>query len=337
MIKHRFPVAATLIILAGCQSDRENTAQSSTSAAAPGNSAHSVPAAPIAPDLSGFKLDNVTLHVTSGPPGAAPTPPEPDTSPAGRLATVKQDYEDAISAYSALFKDAKTKEEREVISKDAKRPDVDTYRARARAIVDEDPAAPVALDAITWMLTNARGGTDQAELLAIVEKNHMQSDKLVGLARGLSNDTKNGGQEFVQMLVEKSTNANVRGTALYSLASEMQRDIDSAKSIQSAKEEDADKMSKRYGARLETLKALDVTAQQKQVDAMLERTVKDFPDVAYGKTTLGERAGADLFERNNLVVGKLAPDIEGEDLDGAKFHLADYRGKIVLLDFWGNW
>ena len=38
-----------------------------------------------------------------------------------------------------------------------------------------------------------------------------------------------------------------------------------------------------------------------------------------------------------LKVGNLAPEIEGEDLDGKKLKLSDYRGKVVLLDFWGNW
>ena len=36
-------------------------------------------------------------------------------------------------------------------------------------------------------------------------------------------------------------------------------------------------------------------------------------------------------------VGESAPEIEGEDLDGKKFKLSDYRGKVVLLDFWGHW
>jgi predicted Zn finger-like uncharacterized protein len=36
-------------------------------------------------------------------------------------------------------------------------------------------------------------------------------------------------------------------------------------------------------------------------------------------------------------VGSAAPEIEAEDLDGKKFKLSDYRGKVVLLDFWGNW
>jgi peroxiredoxin len=38
-----------------------------------------------------------------------------------------------------------------------------------------------------------------------------------------------------------------------------------------------------------------------------------------------------------LAIGKVAPDIEGEDIDGRRFKLSDYRGKVVLLDFWGNW
>ncbi|MBI4659689.1 MAG: PDZ domain-containing protein [Verrucomicrobia bacterium] len=35
--------------------------------------------------------------------------------------------------------------------------------------------------------------------------------------------------------------------------------------------------------------------------------------------------------------GKAAPEIEGEDMDGKKFKLSDYRGKAVMLDFWGDW
>jgi cytochrome oxidase Cu insertion factor (SCO1/SenC/PrrC family) len=36
-------------------------------------------------------------------------------------------------------------------------------------------------------------------------------------------------------------------------------------------------------------------------------------------------------------VGAVAPEIEGEDLAGTNFKLSDYRGKVVLLDFWGDW
>jgi cytochrome oxidase Cu insertion factor (SCO1/SenC/PrrC family) len=38
-----------------------------------------------------------------------------------------------------------------------------------------------------------------------------------------------------------------------------------------------------------------------------------------------------------LEVGNMAPEIDGEDIDGHRFKLSDYRGKVVVLDFWGHW
>jgi peroxiredoxin len=44
-----------------------------------------------------------------------------------------------------------------------------------------------------------------------------------------------------------------------------------------------------------------------------------------------------LFLFQKLSVGKVAPDIEGEDMEGKKFKLSDYRGKVVVLDYWAFW
>jgi peroxiredoxin len=38
-----------------------------------------------------------------------------------------------------------------------------------------------------------------------------------------------------------------------------------------------------------------------------------------------------------LTIGKTAPDIIGGDLDGVPFKLSDYRGKVVVLMFSGEW
>ena len=37
------------------------------------------------------------------------------------------------------------------------------------------------------------------------------------------------------------------------------------------------------------------------------------------------------------VLGTEAPEIVGVDLDGVEFKLSDYRGKVVMLDFYGDW
>lgn len=57
----------------------------------------------------------------------------------------------------------------------------------------------------------------------------------------------------------------------------------------------------------------------------------------YPKTDQAKRAERDIFEAENLSVGKPAPDFQATDENGASFKLSDYKGKVVVLDFWGFW
>lgn len=36
-------------------------------------------------------------------------------------------------------------------------------------------------------------------------------------------------------------------------------------------------------------------------------------------------------------IGNTMPDFQGEDVDGKLIKLSDYKGKVVLLNFWGTW
>ena len=53
------------------------------------------------------------------------------------------------------------------------------------------------------------------------------------------------------------------------------------------------------------------------------------------------RPGLKDFVANRLkrieLVGKVAPPIQGTDLDGKAFNLADEKGKVVLVVFWASW
>ena len=80
-------------------------------------------------------------------------------------------------------------------------------------------------------------------------------------------------------------------------------------------------------------------ANDPKAEGVLVDVQKNYGDVPIwgGRSTAGKKAGGDLFEARNLTVGKVTPEIEGEDIDGVVFKLSDYRGKVVFLDFWGDW
>lgn len=71
-------------------------------------------------------------------------------------------------------------------------------------------------------------------------------------------------------------------------------------------------------------------AEMKKVESLLDSYVKS-------SSGLLTRAKDQLFVINNLTPGATAMEIEGVDLEGNEFKLSDYRGKVVFLDFWGDW
>ena len=55
---------------------------------------------------------------------------------------------------------------------------------------------------------------------------------------------------------------------------------------------------------------------------------------------LGGAAAPDILpvaERNVVKLGELAPNFQLPDLNGRLVTLSDFRGKVVLLNFWATW
>ena len=88
---------------------------------------------------------------------------------------------------------------------------------------------------------------------------------------------------------------------------------------------------------LARLKSTDPAGLVKEIESLFEKVEKEFADINSGRGTLGKLAASELNEIRNLGVGKASPDITGEDLDGKAFKLSDYKGKVVVVDFWGDW
>ena len=75
---------------------------------------------------------------------------------------------------------------------------------------------------------------------------------------------------------------------------------------------------------------------------LYERVAAEYGDVLWheglpDEARLGAMARDELFVIRELGIGQSAPEIAGADLTGIPFKLSDYRGKVVLLDFWGYW
>ena len=88
-------------------------------------------------------------------------------------------------------------------------------------------------------------------------------------------------------------------------------------------------LAKRYES---AFQKKDPTASKfaEEAEAVLEKTGKNFAN-------LNAQTSEALFDLTKLAVGRKAMEIEGEDIDGEKFKLSDYRGKVVVIDFWGDW
>jgi hypothetical protein len=92
--------------------------------------------------------------------------------------------------------------------------------------------------------------------------------------------------------------------------------------------------------RADDVAATDAKAAEKvsgESEQFFQRAADKYADVkADFRGTVGKVAERELFDLRNLSIGQAAPAVEGEDQDGKKFKLSDYRGKVVLLDFWSE-
>ena len=82
----------------------------------------------------------------------------------------------------------------------------------------------------------------------------------------------------------------------------------------------------------------DLEARKKEGMELLREVVQKYPRAADARgRTYASQAEGWIFQAERLQVGMVAPEIEAPDTSGVPFKLSDYRGKVVLLDFWGHW
>lgn len=212
---------------------------------------------------------------------------------------------------------------------------------RALALAKDHPGDPAAIDALLWVVGKGyRPETGEAfELLA---RDYITDERIAPACPATRREVASEPariDRFLRAALSRSPHRDVRGQACMGLAEFLSFRAEAIRYARSHPEEPP-----WYEAALLTPEDLamyrDRTPDDLDDEAVLlyERVVAEFADLKdRSGRRLDEVAEGKLERIRNLVVGKVAPEIKGEDVDGTRLKLSDYRGKVVVLTFSGNW
>ena len=254
-----------------------------------------------------------------------------------QAAAVLDEYESARQSFVDEYQKATTDAEREKIAK-AKMPDRGIYAHRAFDLARSRPADPGSVDAaaVALQLAASQDFKLKSETLDVLETRHLNDPRLPETFQWLLDWPSKKTEAFLQDVSQKSTSRNVRGQALLALAGyfrqksrwgeRFKQDPDMRKDIE--KEHNRD-----------VIDALPENIEKPlaQAKALYQKVIDEYGDVKGPNGSIAELARNILYAFDHLTVGNKAPEIEGPTIDGKTMKLREYQGKVVVLDFWGDW
>jgi thiol-disulfide isomerase/thioredoxin len=269
-------------------------------------------------------------------------PADPKSKLVERAQTVKLEYEAAAAAFRAAQAAAKTAEEKQ--KADASYPSPIIFADRMLAIARANPGSEEAFQALSWIVERfGRSGprlSEPQEAFRTLARDHAIDSRLQEACRAAGGSYRPAHEEFLRAVLAKNPNHAVKAAACYALAHSLSEKLRAKDFLIDFRETpNFEAIVKSMGSELvETLRGTDAHATTKEVEELYQRVIAEFADAKdHRGISLAERAKNALFERKSLNVGQVAPEIEGKDIEGVPFKLSDYRGKVVVLNFWGTW
>jgi hypothetical protein len=270
--------------------------------------------------------------------GAAQDPPQDEAAIDASVEAVTDEYDAAVAAFGEAYGAAQTDEERQKLLQHY--PDASKWFPRLLAIGEEHPGTNGAVRALVWIVQHAQGTEEQA----VLARDYLMNDYLLHpgigpLCEVLGSRLDAPNEEALRKILAENPERVPQGCAAFALAKLLAQESELARIFAADSNAEVRKQYEGYygkevAARMATL---DAAKLDKEAETLFEKVCKEYADVPGSRGKLGALAGAELFERRNLQIGKTAPDIAGEDIEGRAFKLSDYHGKVVMLDFWGNW
>jgi hypothetical protein len=217
-------------------------------------------------------------------------------------------------------------------------------------LAEKNATDPIALDALIQVVlqeiylqnntTHAGWGKDSPErkAIALLLRDHVRSDKLGEACRRMSYGFRSECESFLRTVLETNPHREVQALACLRLAQFLHARLQRLELLKERPD-----MARRYEGLfgkeyLDRLQRQDRAKTIQEIEALFERAAEKYGEVKlpYGGT-IAQKAKTELDEIRHLSVGKVAPDIDGEDQNGQRFKLSDYRGKAVLLYFWSEY
>lgn len=229
---------------------------------------------------------------------------------AAEIRSIIDEYENSVRANTQKIIAATTEEERNKYRSTI--PSAGPYATKMMKLVQANLAEPDVVKGVSWLVTGAAGFPEGQEALKMLGSTFADCK---GIAEAVKQLEYHGlpAEPILKAVIEKNPNREEKAAALYSLGAVHFKNFDAS----------ADRVS-------------GEASKQKALDAFQQLNA-GFADVTIQGFNLSDFAAKMLFEMTSLQVGSEAPEIEGKDAEGQAVKLSDYRGKHVIVIFWGGW
>jgi len=237
------------------------------------------------------------------------TADEPARSPQQEFESLVRAQRDAQTAFRRASDAATTKDEKAQAMKDFQQ-----QSAGFLKFIQTYPNDPVALKAMDWLLRREPAGQATTAAVQSLGDDLIKSQDMVDVCRSLGGLSNPNSERLLSTIIAKNPHRDVQGQARVAQCSILKDRLDSPRASPQSR-----------------------AVIQSQLEKQLETLIEEYGDVKDFRGTLKETAEAELFEIRFLGIGATPPDLVGKDLDGKPLKLSDFRGKVVLVVFWGTW
>jgi len=302
-------------------------------------------------------------------------PDQKKADPAKDFEAINKEFQDAQQAFFKALREVKTNEERQQVFKE-KQPKVQDFADRMQKLADADPNSPVATQVLGWLVANGRGLEAGTKALPKLREKLEAIDDLDLLAKILPHVPGPAVTDLAPKIADRAKkkldNPNavpvlmwVCSATLYGAGSPLGKLYDSTVDLIMERFPDRKELSPlpdwlavdqnpewaekhlrtlteknpsdevKTKANFNLAKILQNKDEASQPEA--EKIFRSFGDGTLKGLDFANQAKEQLSEMKVRGIGKSVPEIAGADLDDKDFKLSDYKGKVVLIDFWGFW